>query len=88
MHVPLGCPLWKTFDNITVLHSEEHLMSDSGFRLIIPPSPDHELPLEKAGIIEYGTLQAWHLPQVHDLLRRTFWDGIDGVCSIRRRNST
>ncbi|KAF8920108.1 hypothetical protein CPB85DRAFT_611553 [Mucidula mucida] len=39
--------------------------------------PDHELPLEKAGIIEYGTLQAWHLPQVHDLLRRTFWDGID-----------
>ncbi|KAF9025355.1 hypothetical protein BDZ89DRAFT_1092638 [Hymenopellis radicata] len=39
--------------------------------------PDRELPHKTVGRIEYGTLQAWHLPQVHELLERTFWDGID-----------
>lgn len=28
--------------------------------------------------MEYVTLQPWHLDQVHDLLARAFWAGIDG----------
>ncbi|KAF8912373.1 hypothetical protein CPB85DRAFT_596610 [Mucidula mucida] len=31
------------------------------------------------------TLQAWHLPQVHELLERTFWDGIDVSDSLEYR---
>lgn len=29
--------------------------------------------------ITYCTLQPRHLDQVHDLLARVFWDGIDGM---------
>lgn len=29
--------------------------------------------------IEYVTLQHWHLRQLHDLLSRIFWPGIDGL---------
>lgn len=29
--------------------------------------------------ITYSTLHAYHLPQVHDLLERSFWTGIDGM---------
>ena len=42
-------------------------------------SPEHDLPSETVAPIEYVNLRAEHLPQVHDLLRRTFWDGIDGL---------
>jgi len=34
-------------------------------------SQDTEAP------ITYGSLQKWHLDQVHELLTRTFWSGID-----------
>ncbi|KAJ3548910.1 hypothetical protein NM688_g5239 [Phlebia brevispora] len=39
--------------------------------------PDREQPIEVDAPVEYSTLQAYHLDQVHDLLRHTFWDGID-----------
>ena len=31
--------------------------------------------------IEFSTLRADHLPQVHELLSRAFWSGIDGRCA-------
>lgn len=34
--------------------------------------------LERSSPIDYVTLEPWHLPQIHDLLTRTFWPGIDG----------
>lgn len=39
------------------------------------PSQETEAP------IIYSSLQEWHLDQVHDLLTRTFWSGIDGTSS-------
>jgi hypothetical protein len=30
--------------------------------------------------IVYTPIYAWHLPQIHDLLGRAFWPGIDGMC--------
>ncbi|KAF7983692.1 hypothetical protein HWV62_19611 [Athelia sp. TMB] len=41
---------------------------------------EREQPLEFSGPIAYVTLQAHHLEQVHDLLERVFWAGIDGAC--------
>ncbi|KZV69314.1 hypothetical protein PENSPDRAFT_676161 [Peniophora sp. CONT] len=40
-------------------------------------SPDDDLPDETTAPITYVTLSAEHLPQVHDILRRTFWDGVN-----------
>ncbi|KAF9650146.1 hypothetical protein BDM02DRAFT_3093681, partial [Thelephora ganbajun] len=34
-------------------------------------------PQETEAPIIYSSLQEWHLGQVHDLLRRAFWSGID-----------
>ena len=31
--------------------------------------------------IVYASLQEWHLDQVHDLLARVFWSGIDSTSS-------
>lgn len=39
------------------------------------PSQETEAP------IVYSSLQEWHLDQVHDLLTRTFWSGIDSGSS-------
>ncbi|CCM02563.1 uncharacterized protein FIBRA_04666 [Fibroporia radiculosa] len=39
--------------------------------------PEREQPIEIEAPIEYVALHPSHLPQVHDLLARTFWDGID-----------
>jgi hypothetical protein len=41
-------------------------------------SPEREQPIEVEAPIEYTTLQPSHLDQVHDLLSRAFWAGIDG----------
>lgn len=41
--------------------------------------PDEEFPFEFPAPIAYVTLTEAHLPQIHDLLRRTFWDGVDGI---------
>jgi hypothetical protein len=42
-------------------------------------SPDSDPPDDLPAPISYVNLQKWHLPQVHDLLSRMFWDGIDGA---------
>ena len=31
--------------------------------------------------VVYASLQEWHLDQVHDLLARVFWSGIDSTSS-------
>jgi hypothetical protein len=41
-------------------------------------SPDAEQPMLQPAPITYSTLHANQLPQVHDLLERSFWTGIDG----------
>ncbi|TFK39467.1 hypothetical protein BDQ12DRAFT_722331 [Crucibulum laeve] len=38
---------------------------------------DREQPMESRAPITYTSLQAGHLPQIHDLLERVFWSGID-----------
>ncbi|KAI0675684.1 hypothetical protein C8Q78DRAFT_1066396 [Trametes maxima] len=39
--------------------------------------PGREQPIESNAPITYCSLQPRHLPQIHDLLSRAFWDGID-----------
>lgn len=41
-------------------------------------SPDCDLVTEPRATIMYTSLQTSHLNQVHDLLNRFFWQGIDG----------
>ena len=41
-------------------------------------SADREQPIETVAPIIYTSLQASQLPQIHDLLERVFWTGIDG----------
>ncbi|KAA1468905.1 hypothetical protein DENSPDRAFT_547940 [Dentipellis sp. KUC8613] len=45
--------------------------------------PAAELPEEVTAPITYTTLSAEHLPQIHDLLRRLFWAGIDVSDSLQ-----
>ncbi|KIP02737.1 hypothetical protein PHLGIDRAFT_78686 [Phlebiopsis gigantea 11061_1 CR5-6] len=44
--------------------------------------PEREHPAEVEAPIEYVTLQPSHLDQVHDLLARAFWSGIDVTDSL------
>ena len=44
-------------------------------------SPDRERPVEVEAPIEYAPLRVDHLPAIHDLLRRLFWDGIEGAAA-------
>ncbi|KIY64001.1 hypothetical protein CYLTODRAFT_432763 [Cylindrobasidium torrendii FP15055 ss-10] len=39
--------------------------------------PDRENSSGPSAPITYSSLEQWHLSQVHDLLERAFWDGID-----------
>ncbi|KDR67613.1 hypothetical protein GALMADRAFT_1068826 [Galerina marginata CBS 339.88] len=39
--------------------------------------PEREHPIEEPAPLTYFTLHAYHLPQVHDLLEKSFWSGID-----------
>jgi len=39
--------------------------------------PEREQPVETVAPIEYVTLRPAHLDQIHDLLARTFWEGIN-----------
>ncbi|KAF7317727.1 Cytoplasmic protein [Mycena kentingensis (nom. inval.)] len=39
--------------------------------------PRREHPQHAASPILYTSMQVWHLEQVHELLERTFWSGID-----------
>ncbi|KAJ3505824.1 hypothetical protein NLJ89_g7218 [Agrocybe chaxingu] len=41
--------------------------------------PERDHPAEENSPITYSTLNASQLPQVHDLLERSFWTGIDGA---------
>ena len=50
-----------------MIYSQSHLCS-----------PDREHPVEVEAPIEYAPLRVDHLPAIHDLLRRLFWDGIEG----------
>ena len=34
--------------------------------------------MEDVAPITYSTLHAYQLPQIHDLLERSFWHGING----------
>ena len=45
-------------------------------------SPEREQATEVEGPIEYVTLERSHLPQVHDILTRAFWTGIDGMSPL------
>lgn len=40
-------------------------------------SPDREVPPAIKAPIEYSSLREEHLSQIHDLLQRVFWEGID-----------
>jgi hypothetical protein len=48
---------------------------------LIKVSPARAQPLEAPVPIRYVSLQPSHIQQVHDLLARAFWDGIDGSLS-------
>ena len=62
------------------LHAVRNLFS---FGSIYPQShlcsPDREHPVEVEAPIEYSPLRVDHLPAIHDLLGRLFWDGIEGA---------
>lgn len=45
-------------------------------------SPSRAVVQESVAPITYVTLTAEHLPQVHDILHRSFWSGIDGSCPL------
>lgn len=42
-------------------------------------SPEREHSVEFEAPIEYAPLRSDHLPAIHDLLQRLFWDGIEGM---------
>lgn len=42
-------------------------------------SPEREQIIRAPASIDYQTLRSSHLQQVHELLSRTFWPGIDGT---------
>jgi len=41
-------------------------------------SPERDQSVVFPAPITYSTLQSCHLDQIHDLLERVFWTGIDG----------
>ncbi len=45
-------------------------------------SPSRAAVQESVAPITYMTLTGEHLQQVHDILRRSFWSGIDGKCLL------
>ena len=49
---------------------------------LVFPSPDRDQPARSRVPITYVSLQPSHLRQVHDLLTRVFWDGIDGQYAL------
>ncbi len=51
-------------------------------QLLTRISSGREVVRESLAPITYVTLTAVHLPQVHDLLHRSFWTGIDGPFPI------
>ena len=70
------------YENITPLHSELlHKFPDYYNYGNIHKSPERDPPSNVVSPITYTSLQPWHLDQVHDLLDRAFWSGIDGEVS-------
>ena len=49
-------------------------------------SPMREHALEPLAPITYSSLQSCHLQQVHDLLERSFWSGINGTETLLHRD--
>jgi len=80
IHVRHGWPCSKIFV-ITIRFGGEFLARGRVILKLItitvgPIQRETEAP------IVYSSLQEWHLDQVHDLLTRTFWSGIDSTSSI------
>jgi len=42
--------------------------------------------MEDIAPITYSTLHAYQLPQIHDLLQRSFWTGVDGEQPVLIQN--
>jgi hypothetical protein len=73
-----GWILWRTSVLTIHLHSKYtgvHLNEDDVYQV---KSPEYDQPDDVIAPIEYTTLQPHHLQQVHDLLERVFWSGING----------
>lgn len=66
-------------EHFALLQSVELFLSLSHGLMCLYSSADRDRAIEVEAPIEYVSLQALHLPQVHEILRRAFWDGIDGV---------
>ena len=55
---------------------------DNHNQTLMHNSPSMALIQESAAPVTYVTLTAEHLLQVHDILHRSFWSGIDGSYSL------
>jgi len=73
--------------SITLFHSEIFTVSFLNIYLFVAYSPGQELPEDATAPIDYVTLERWHLPQIHDLLSRIFWPGIDGEFGLEEKPS-
>ena len=69
---------WWTSEIIIFLRSAGHSPLSLLFLTGLVSSPDRDQPKEYVAPITYNTLHTNHLPQVHDLLHRCFWPGVDG----------
>ena len=70
-----------TFALTTRLHSQSiiwHVYVRISMLTLSFSSPERDQPEQLHTPITYVSLQPSHLPQVHDLLARVFWDAIDG----------
>lgn len=80
----LGWTLWAMFENITPWRSTYiYLYHTPVFdKLVFFSSPTREHFVEPLAPITYTSLQSCHIQQVHDLLERSFWSGINGTNTL------
>ncbi|GJJ11513.1 hypothetical protein Clacol_005746 [Clathrus columnatus] len=71
---PIGHIIFRDWQTRTIWMD---LMDDIKLHYVLA-HPENECTMEQNNPIDYVTLEPWHLPQLHDLLSRTFWSGIDG----------
>ena len=74
-----SCSLWLGSVSFVISCLPSYSGSDVGMNIV---SPERDQPTETLAPITYTSLQAYHLEQVHDLLARAFWAGIDGSSSL------
>ena len=83
---PLGCSLWPTSEPTMLYCSQSLALVDALRMTLTEPLPlseedaEEPPPVESTAPVMYTTLERAHLGQVHDLLERAFWSGIDGMC--------